>query len=80
MLALVLLLLAPGAAAQGDPAHTLQRSDLTAWRGHLAPSEEETRWRTIPWRATTGEGLRDAARAEKPMLLWLMNGHPLGCT
>lgn len=80
MIPLALLLLAPGAAAQGNPAHTVGLGDLTAWRGHLAPSEEETRWRTIPWRATTGEGLRDSARAEKPMLLWLMNGHPLGCT
>ena len=80
MIALALLLLAPGAAAQGGPLLTLQRGDLAAWRRHLAPSEVENRWRTIPWRATTGEGLRDAARAEKPMLLWLMNGHPLGCT
>ena len=81
MLALALLVTGTcQAAPQVDPAPQLQRHDFSAWREHIAPSAAESRWRAIPWRATMGSGLRDAARDAKPMLLWLMNGHPLGCT
>jgi hypothetical protein len=67
-----------GASPQEPP--TLADADVSAWRDHLAPTEAEERWREIPWRPSMGEGLRDAAQARRPMLLWLMNGHPLGCT
>ena len=54
--------------------------DVAAWRQHIAPRPQEVAWETIPWRTTFREGLADANRAGKPLLLWLMNGHPLGCT
>ena len=68
----------PAAPPQAPPAPA--PADLDAWRDHLAPSEQEERWRSIPWAATLGDGLAAAARTERPLLLWLMNGHPLGCT
>ena len=80
MLALALSLVTPCAAPQAPPADRLDVAALAAWREHLAPRADEQRWREIPWRQTIGEGLRDAASAARPMLLWLMNGHPLGCT
>ena len=46
----------------------------------VVPSAGELEWRTIPWRSTLREGLADASAARKPLLLWAMNGHPLGTT
>ncbi len=34
----------------------------------------------IQWRSTLAAGVREASAAHKPILLWAMNGHPLGCT
>ena len=45
----------------------------------LAPDATET-WRTIPWRTDLGAARAEAARLGKPLFLWAMNGHPLGCT
>ena len=46
----------------------------------VLPTEQECRWQQIPWRETYWEAVHEANRAEKPILLWAMNGHPLGCT
>lgn len=46
----------------------------------LRPTPEETRWLRIPWRTQLWEARREAAAAGKPLLLWEMDGHPLGCT
>ena len=57
----------------------LDGHDLDAWARAVLPGAEEA-WLTIPWHATLHEGLRAAGQQQKPLLLWLMNGHPLGCT
>ena len=45
----------------------------------LVPQAIES-WQTIPWKIDL-LAARDAARREKkPLFLWAMNGHPLGCT
>ncbi|MGE4618387.1 MAG: hypothetical protein AAEJ04_01105 [Planctomycetota bacterium] len=59
--------------------HDLAGHDLDAWAQAILPGAEEA-WLTIPWHATLHEGLRAAGLEQKPLLLWLMNGHPLGCT
>jgi hypothetical protein len=46
----------------------------------VLPTEQECRWQQIPWRETYWEAVHEANRADKPILLWAMNGHPLGCT
>lgn len=46
----------------------------------VVPREDELAWRAIPWRATLRQGVLDATAARKPVLLWAMNGHPLGTT
>jgi hypothetical protein len=46
----------------------------------VVPSDDELTWRSIPWRPTLFDGLRDGAASKKPVLLWAMNGHPLGST
>lgn len=50
------------------------------WKEYIQPTEEELKWTCIPWKSSFREGLIDADREQKPLLLWVMNGHPLGCT
>lgn len=54
--------------------------ELSAWRDYLLPTQEEAAFEALPWRNTFAQGLQDANAAGRPLLLWVMNGHPLGCT
>ncbi len=58
----------------------LLRADLDRWREHVRPSADELRYAQIDWAPSFVEGVRRAAADGRPLLLWLMNGHPLGCT
>lgn len=40
----------------------------------------ETHWKDIPWRPSFTEAIEVARREDKPILLWIMNGHPCGMT
>lgn len=53
---------------------------LAEWRARIAPAENEREWSSIGWRASFWAAVEEANAAEKPILLWAMNGHPLGCT
>lgn len=48
-------------------------------RAHVLPSAEEERWLAIGWRSRLWDAVEEAREAGKPILLWAMNGHPLGC-
>jgi len=74
----MLLSLAFLVVASGDVVPT--EENLAEWRAFLQPSSEELFWREIPWLGTFWEGVNAAQAQEKPLLLWAMNGHPLGCT
>ena len=50
------------------------------WRDFIQPTKQELAWSSIPWKSSFQEGLIEADTQKKPMLLWAMNGHPLGCT
>ena len=50
------------------------------WKDFIKPTKEELAWTQIPWRTNFYDGLIDADKFNKPLLLWVMNGHPLGCT
>lgn len=58
----------------------LSDGNFAQWLDHIAPTEAELDWETIPWLATFHEGIVKADAEDKPLLLWVMNGHPLGCT
>ena len=80
-----LLVLGLGLAAAPAAAQDLTAQDLTAEacaqvRETVLPSETEEQWRAIPWRDTLGGAVLEADEQERPVLLWAMNGHPLGCT
>ena len=50
------------------------------WRDFIVPTEKDLAWTRIPWRTSFQQGLIESIEKQKPMLLWAMNGHPLGCT
>ena len=58
----------------------LKRSDLPALRKLIDPRPGELRWKQIPWSTDLWKARAAASRTGKPILLWSMDGHPLGCT
>ena len=45
----------------------------------VLPSKDEDRWLEIDWHTNIAEARQEAERQNKPLLLWVMNGNPLGC-
>jgi hypothetical protein len=45
----------------------------------IKPQAGEDRWAQIKWRTSLWEARKEAAEKGKPILLWEMDGHPLGC-
>ena len=41
--------------------------------------QSEQSWTAVNWLGELWEGRQQAARKVKPMFIWAMNGHPLGC-
>jgi hypothetical protein len=58
----------------------LTERTYTRLRDTVLPSKEEERWRNVDWKSSFWEAVVEAQKAEKPILLWAMNGHPLGHT
>ncbi len=56
-----------------------ERSYTDIRKGILVrPSEEQ--WEEIPWRPNLAVAIEEARETDKPILLWMMNGHPCGMT
>lgn len=49
-------------------------------RDQILPSPNEHSYRKIAWRTSALRGIVDAQKDDKPVMIVLMNGHPLGCT
>lgn len=82
-LRLTAALLAPPLVAGAGDDPIPPRADAESFDAiveHVLPDESELAWSDIPWRPSLSMGMRDGARLEKPVLLWAMNGHPLGST
>ena len=45
----------------------------------IKPGKDEDKWASIPWMTDLWQARQLAAREGKPILLWEMDGHPLGC-
>lgn len=58
----------------------LTQATRPLWRDHILAPKSELAWEEVPWRPSFLTGLREAGERGKPLLLWVMNGHPLGCT
>ena len=46
----------------------------------IKPAAGEEKWNDIPWMSSLWEARRRAAAEGKPILLWEMDGNPLGGT
>jgi hypothetical protein len=57
---------------------TLSVTDFERLHRFVQPKAE--RWAEIPWQTDLMEARRKAAAEKKPILMWIMDGHPLGCT
>jgi hypothetical protein len=66
----------PPAKAKVEP----NDRNYAEWRKHILPDTGELAWQQIPWATTFKDGIVAADAAGMPLLLWTMNGHPLGCT
>ena len=62
------------------PAAELNESNFEQWRDHILPGAEDMSYAKIAWRPSFWDAVIEAQEREKPILLWTMNGHPLGCT
>lgn len=58
-------------------AHSNNFSSLHAY---IKTSPHENGWTQIPWELDLNEARKKAAENKKPIFIWAMNGHPLGCT
>ena len=67
----------PASAVGQSPA--LDEAQFTKLFAVIKPAERSERWQQIPWGASLWEARKQAAREGKPILLWEMDGHPLGC-
>ena len=77
LLLLVLLGVALPASAAPAPAPAQKTTDLLAL---IAPAPGEQAWLQIPWETDLAAARRKAVAQNKPVFLWEMDGHPLGCT
>jgi hypothetical protein len=68
------------ALASGSPAQELTDASYAKWRDYVLPTEKDLAYKAIPWRASFWDAVGEAQAKDRPILLWAMNGHPLGCT
>lgn len=87
--------LASSASPQSEPASSAAARAASASRttsiSPIAPPELEKLlkdlvplgsepWETIPWRTDLLAARAESIATSRPLFLWAMNGHPLGCT
>ncbi len=69
----------PGGISTGSNL-PLRDETFRSWQTAILSRPEELAWQRIPWRTSLRVGLVEAGVVDKPLLLWIMNGHPMGCT
>lgn len=74
------LLLGRSVAAERAPSKPLSEAQMEKLRALIKPAEDEDTWAKIPWLTSLWEARKKAAAEGKPIVLWEMDGHPLGCT
>lgn len=58
----------------------LRPERFSQFQGLIKPDTNAEKWQQIPWEVSLWEARKRAAALGKPILLWEMDGHPLGCT
>ena len=73
------LLALPLLAALASGGDEVNVAKIDALQKLIKPRAEETKWEEIPWRVDLWDARREAARLGKPLMLWEMDGNPMGC-
>lgn len=60
------------------PTYALTDATYERLRDYILPRPYELKFLEIPWQPTFWNGVAQAQRQDKPLLLWFMEGHPLG--
>lgn len=68
----------PGMAMENPPP-VLNQQTFEELFATCRPCVDKEPWSEIAWVGEFWEGRQQAARAGKPMFIFAMNGHPLGC-
>jgi hypothetical protein len=71
-----LLLLALGVQQPEVP----DASNYERWLTFIQPDAKEQAYKEVDWRTQLWPAVQEARTLGRPILLWTMNGHPLGCT
>ncbi len=71
------VVLAAGVA--GSSAAEISDAEFRKLHAELQP-DNTALWRTVPWKISVLDGQQTAAEEKKPLFIWAMDGHPLGCT
>lgn len=58
----------------------LTAENIAAVIAATIPTDTESAWLKIPWQTDLTGARKQAAAENKPLFLWEMDGHPLGCT
>ena len=58
----------------------LNAKTVESFKNAIEPTEDESAFLKIAWESQLGQAVTKAYRGEKPLLIYVMNGHPLGCT
>ena len=65
--------------AWADSKSALTAEQFEKVRVLIKPHPGEDKWAEIPWTSQLWEARRQGAGQGKPILLWEMDGNPLGC-
>ena len=57
---------------------SLDATTFEKWHRELLP--QNNTWKKIPWQTSLVEAQRKAVNEKRPIFIWAMDGHPLGCT
>jgi hypothetical protein len=68
------------ASSTASAAELIKPEQIAKLQTLIKPDAAEQKWEEIPWLADLWEARKLAAKQGKPILLWEMDGHPLGCT
>jgi len=67
-------------AEDGQQQEVAKISDEEFSKLHKSLLPQEALWKTVPWQTPLLKAQNIAAREKKPIFIWSMDGHPLGCT
>ncbi|HEY1190491.1 MAG TPA: hypothetical protein VGE74_22855 [Gemmata sp.] len=76
---LLAAIVAAGCSGPSTAAPPLTPQDAVKLRALIRPVEGEDPFEAIPWETNLWAARKKAAESGKPLLLWEMDGHPLGC-